>query len=603
MIPPGTFGRVEVAHHDRYCPFMPMRILLIYPYCLEERGKDYDVRPVPIGVYYIGALLREHGYEVEILNWYDINKTPQKIKKVLSEKRPDIIGLSVLQANRWGALEVARAAKKINPDVKVVYGGVAATFLWRHFLTHFEEIDFTVLGEGEYTFLELVRCLERNDIDSLESIKGIAFRKDGQPFKTADPSPIEDIDKLPVPSKYFDYQHVVSARGCPWNCIFCGSPQFWGRKVRFHSADYFVNQLECLYKRGVNFFYVSDDTFTLKKDRVIEICRQIIRRGLRITWQAISRVDCVDEEILYWMRLAGCIQISYGVESGSKKMRDFFNKKIDEATIKKAFRLTRSYGILARAYFIYGSPGESWKTIQESIDFIHEIRPLSVVFYILDIYPGTALYSDFKRRKKVTDDIWLKKIEDIMYHETDPGLPADQVLAFGKKMRTDYYSNLHRFTEDLDLVDRKELYKAHADFCTRLAMTFQYGDYARNDNVRHKEKVAERLFRKALTYYPDHHAYLGLGIIYQKRKLFEESIKLLTDGTRHYPESQQLNMCLGVSYMNIGDLKKALSCFLPFQNSPDALMRAAHCYEVLGDSENMTACMRRVQRLKQGQDG
>ncbi len=577
---------------------MSLKILLIYPYCLEERGKDYDVRPVPIGVYYIGALLREHGYDIEILNWYNINKFPEKISELLEQKRPDIIGLSVLQANRWGALEIAKAAKKLNPDVKIVYGGVAATFLWRHFLSHFSEVDFIVLGEGEYTFLNLVKGLEKNDLEALEKTGGLAFRKNGTPFRTGEPTPVEDIDRLPVPSKYFDYQHVVSARGCPWNCTFCGSPRFWGRKVRFHSPDYFVDQLELLYKKGINFFYVSDDTFTLKKNRVIEICRQIIKRGLRITWQAISRVDCVDEDILYWMRLAGCVQISYGVESGSKKMRDFFNKKTDTATIKKTFNLTRSYGILARAYFIYGSPGETWETIQESIDLIHETRPLSVVFYILDIYPGTALYDDFKRRKNISDDIWLKKIEDIMYHETDPRLSADQILAFGRKLRTDYYNNLHRFTEHLNLVDKKELYKAHADFCTRLAMTFQFGDYAHNKQVQNREQVAERLFKKALTYYPDHHAYLGLGIIYQKKRQFEKSIKLLEEGVQHYPGSQQINICLGVSYMNTGNFQKALSCFLPFKNSPDALQRAAQCYEILGDIENMKACKNRIQSLQ-----
>ncbi len=579
---------------------MPAKVLLIYPYCLEERGKDYDVRPVPIGLYYVGAFLKENGCDVEILNWYDIHKTPHRIKEVLSAKKPDIIGFSVLQANRWGALEIARTAKRLNPDVKIVFGGVAPTFLWEHFLTHFEEVDFAVVGEGEYTFLDLVRCLEEQDTESLRNIKGIALRVDGKPIMTGDPEPIEDIDRLPIPSKYFEYQHVVSARGCPWNCTFCGSPRFWKRKVRFHSPDYFVTQLELLYKKGINFFYVSDDTFTLKKDRVIEICRQIIQRNLRITWQAISRVDCVDEEILYWMRRAGCIQISFGVESGSKKMRDFFNKKIDVPTIKKAFSLTKSYGILPRAYFIYGSPGENWKTIQESIDLIHEIKPLSVVFYILDLYPGTALYEDFQRRTKASDDIWLKKIEDIMYHETDPGLSSEQILAFGKKLRTDYYKSLHKFAQDVELVDRKDLYPAHADFLTRLAMTFRYGDYAQNKFVKNKEKVAERLFKRALEYYPDHHAYLGLGILHQRRSRFKESIQILEEGIRHFPKSMQLNMCLGVNYMNLGDFKRALSCFLPFRDSPDALIKAAQCYEAMGDSRNLRACMQRLQALQQG---
>ena len=577
-----------------------MKILLVYPYCLEERGKDYDVRPVPIGLYYVGAFLKERGYDVEIMNWYDIHKTPGKMEEILAARRPDVIGISVLQANRWGALEIARVAKRLDPDVKVVFGGVAPTFLWRHFLTHFEEVDFVVAGEGEYAFHELLQAIEAPGKRPLEEIRGIAFRTGSGPVFTGEQPPIEDIDELPMPARHFRFQHVVSSRGCPWNCTFCGSPRFWKRRVRFHSPDYFVTQLELLRDKGVDYFFVSDDTFTFKKDRVIEICRQIIRRGLRITWQAISRVDCVDEEILYWMRRAGCIQISFGVESGSKSMRRYFNKKIDDDSIKRAFSLTRAYGILPRAYFIYGAPGENWRTIQASIDLIHEIRPLGVVFYILDIYPGTALYEDFLARTGSSDDIWLRRIEDIMYHETDPRLSADQVLAFGRKLRTDYYRNLHRFASDIELVDKKDLYPAHADFLTRLGMTFQYGDYAKNKWVKNKEKVAEKLFEKALGYHPDHHAYLGLAILRQKGRRYRDSIRILEDGLRHYPSSMQLHICQGINYMNLGDFKKALSFFLRFQDSPEALSRAARCYEAMGDSENLRACLQRLQALQQG---
>ena len=151
---------------------------------------------------------------------------------------------------------------------------------------------------------------------------------------------------------------------------------------------------------------------------------------MNITWNAISRVDHINEEILYWMRKAGCVQISYGVESGSEKIRNFLQKKINTDNILNAFTLTQRYGIMARAYFIYGCPEESWQTIQETIDLIGRIKPLSTVFYILDIFPGTRLYEDFKHRLKHTEDVWLKRIEDIMYFETDPDLTPELILAF-----------------------------------------------------------------------------------------------------------------------------------------------------------------------------
>ncbi|MBW1718470.1 MAG: radical SAM protein [Deltaproteobacteria bacterium] len=575
-----------------------MKILLIYPYCLEDRLQDYDVRVVPIGAYYIGAVLKANHHDVEILNWHNINKTPGRIKEILKEKRPDIIGFSILHANRWGGIEVAQIAKQLNPTVKIVFGGVGATFLWKHFLSHFKEIDFIVMREGEYTFSNLIKCIEKADYEHVEDIKGICFRKEDKILKTEDAPFIQNIDELPNPAKYFKYQHVISSRGCPWNCTFCGSPRFWKRKVRFHSPEYFVEQLELLYKKGINFFYFSDDTFTLKGDRVIEICKKILERNLDITWFAISRVNCVSEETLYWMRKAGCIQISYGVESGSEKIRNCLNKNIKIHDIKKAFDLTTKYGILARAYFIYGSPGESRTTIQKTIDLMHVIKPMSTIFYILDLFPGTALYSDFKKKFKISDKIWLQQIEDIMYFDTDPRLSKDTILAFGEKLRSEYYANLHRYVDSIELIDKKDLYKLHSDFCSRLGMTFSHGDYAKIDAIREKDKTAEKLFKRALGYYPDHRAYLGLGIIKQKNKAFDESVIILSEGIKCFPGSEPLNTCLGISYMNLGQYSKALSCLLKFPDSRKTVPYIASCYKALGDSEKESAFLEKLRNIE-----
>ncbi|MBU0987228.1 MAG: cobalamin-dependent protein, partial [Proteobacteria bacterium] len=279
-----------------------MKILLIYPYWLEHRADTEDVTVVPIGVYYVGAVLKENNYDVEILNWHNINATPEKIEATLREKNPDVIGFSILQANRWGGIEIARVAKNINPRVKIVFGGASATFLWRHFLTHFPEIDFVVIGEGEYSFLNLVRALEKGNDEHLSDIKGIAFRKDGEVARTKPAEPIRDLDRLPVPARYFEYQHLSLTRGCPGKCNFCGSPKFWGPKVRFHSTEYFVDELERLYQKGVRFFYFSDDTFSIDKNRVIAICKKILEKNLKIAWVAISRVNYMSEEIVAWMR-------------------------------------------------------------------------------------------------------------------------------------------------------------------------------------------------------------------------------------------------------------------------------------------------------------
>ena len=558
-----------------------MKIRIIYPYFLDARVHEDEIRVPPLGMFYVAALLKEHGFDVDILNWHDVHRTPERVTDILRTVSPDVIGFSVLHANRWGAIEIARVAKKVNPNVKIVFGGVGATHLWEHFLTHFPEVDYVAIGEAETSFLELVQALDGSEPSAIEHIAGIALRKDNRPHLNPCRTAVRDLDQLPNPAQYFTYQHLSMTRGCPGKCTFCGSPNFWGMAVRSHSPAYFVDELEMLFRKGVAFFHVSDDTFTLKKDRVIAVCREICDRGLDIQWAAISRVDCVDEEVLFWMRKAGCIQISYGVESGSEKIRRKLKKNFSTAQIEKAFALTIRYGILARAYFIYGCPGETDATIQASIDLIRRIRPLSVIFYILDIFPGTRLYEDYLKRAGNNDDIWLDRIEDILYFETDPDLSEEQVLVFGKKLRGAFYEYLPECVEQIELIDRDDMATRHADFLSRLAMTFDHGDYAAVDEIPAKQEIARNLYQKALSYHPDARAYLGLGLLLQKAGRFEASTKLLGEGTGHFPADEQLNVCLGVSYMNLERYEDALNCFEPFGHSKQAQGFIQACRQAL----------------------
>jgi len=561
-----------------------LKILLAYPPCLDPRFSSQDALVTPLGLYYIGALLLDNGYDVEIINFAETETKNNNIQKILFEKKPDILGLSIFNANRWGGIETASIAKELNSGIKTVFGGVGATFLWKHFLTHFDYIDYLVIGEGEYSFLNLVKHLEKNDAGPPYSINGIAFRDGEHIHKTDSPEKIHDLDILPLPAKYFDFQHISLMRGCPGKCSFCGSPEFWGSgSISSHSSKYFVDQLEILNKRGITFFYVSDDTFTLKKAVVIEICREIIKRKLDITWVAISRVDCINEDILYWMRMAGCIQISFGVESGSETIRKKLGKNINDEKIKNAFSLCTEYGILPRAYFIYGSPGETWNTINQTISLMLLIKPLALISYLLVVFPGTELYREYKKLKQITDDIWLEKIEDIPWIEAEPKLSTNLAKKFGKKIRKEFHRNLTFFARKIKLVEKEEMHEKHADFLSRLALTFSHGDYA---FVEKNTDVAEELFERALRYFPDHRAYLGLGMLLQKKRDFKKSIEIIENGILNYSSSEDLHMCIGLSWMNLGKHKKALEYFFKFQNSEKIASYIAECHHALGKSEN-----------------
>ena len=576
-----------------------MKILLVYPYFLDKRINEEDLSAIPMGLYYVGAMLRANGYAVDILNGHNLGRAPHRIYQVLGDKQADVVGFSILHANRWGGIDIARMVKKVNPKATVVFGGVGATFLWEHFLTHFPEIDYVVRGEGEHSFLELIRFLEKRKGRMPAHIDGLAFRKKGKPVKTRDRKQLTDLDSLPMPADHFTFQHISLTRGCPEGCTFCGSPAFWKRRVRFHSADYFVTQLEKLRGKGVNFFFVSDDTFTLKRELVIDICRRIVERRLDIVWAAISRVDCVDEEILGWMRRAGCTQISYGVESGSRELRDRYRKRFSEKDICRAFDLTVRYGIMARAYFIYGAPGESDQTINESLALLRRIRPLSAIFYILDLFPGTALYEEYKQRTGATDDIWLDRVEDMLYFETDATLSKAAVLDYGRRLREGYLSLLPEFAEQIDLMDDPHLYPLHADFLSRLALTFSHGDYAINPLVENNLATAVMLFKRSLHYHPDHRAFWGLGLVYQHLRRFDESLAILQRGIEHHKTSIDLHMALANSLMRLSRYPEARQSLEAISDHPRAVEQLVRCCRSMGDRKGEQAWIGRLNRLQQ----
>ncbi|MCG8688866.1 MAG: radical SAM protein [Desulfobacterales bacterium] len=576
-----------------------MKVLFINPSCLEPRVTDDDALQVPIGLYYLAASLMDKGIQAGILNLAPAgpanqSKTANKsqypdpvtlFKDAIKREQPDVLGFSVTNPSRVNAVECARIARQLLPECLIVFGGPAPTFMVKHLFNTCPALDVIIKGEGEISTDRLVTALashkkaegkihDRKTLapeltHKLEDIPGIIFRQGNDFHDSGTAQLVQDLDTLPHPSKYFTYQHLAMSRGCPGRCTFCGSPKFWGNtSVRRHSPDWFFTEIKALAQKGVSHFFISDDTFTMETGAVKALCLKIINAGLKITWNAISRVDYIDESILPLMRQAGCIQISFGIESGSDKIKKVLGKPIDNETCIAVFNLVRSYGILPRAYFIYGSPGETDDTIQDSVELMERLAPLSTVFYMLVTFPGTRLYKRAIDKGWTQEEVWKQDIEDLPWFELDKSMDFNQVKKWGDRLRKAFFTNIATFVDRIELKPEKALFPFHSDFLSRLAMTFFQGEYAQDSRIENPERIAANLFEKALDYHPDVRAYYGLAMILQKNRNFTKVISLLEKGLNHFPENKDLSVCMGVCLMNTGNFKQALTFFIPFDTDP-----------------------------------
>jgi tetratricopeptide (TPR) repeat protein len=188
---------------------------------------------------------------------------------------------------------------------------------------------------------------------------------------------------------------MMTSRGCPWQCTFCGADTTWGRGFRGNSVGYTLDAIEHVLARlPVKMIQIKDDTFTTNKKRVLELCKGIKDRKLSFFWSCDTRVDLLSEELLREMRLAGCQRLSLGVESGSQAILDAIDKKITPDEILESTELAKRYGIRVRYYMMLGNRGETRETFAETLRFLERARPHEYIFSCLSIYPGTRDFQD-----------------------------------------------------------------------------------------------------------------------------------------------------------------------------------------------------------------
>jgi hypothetical protein len=201
---------------------------------------------------------------------------------------------------------------------------------------------------------------------------------------------VAELDSIAKPWEHFDYGYLITSRGCPGQCTFCSSPQLWGRKVRFRSAENVLEEIEELVTaRGHRFLNIKDDTFTAGRKRLLAICGGIVERGLAFRWVCDTRVDLVDPEMLAAMRRAGCMRLNLGIESGSPEILRNIKKRIDLDEAASVTGEARKLGMDVRFYLILGNRGETPETVRETLDFVERARPTSCLMHGLVLFPGT----------------------------------------------------------------------------------------------------------------------------------------------------------------------------------------------------------------------
>ena len=390
-------------------------VLIVPPFLNQVARKGFEMTR-PMSLFCLAATLKDAGYSIKIKHFERDNEGTEHIEPFLKRNKAPIYGITCTTPTRFGAIEVIRNIKKIYPDSVVVVGGPHFQNCVEDSLKNVPEIDVVVRGDGDYTFLNLVRAIESKK--NFSSINGISFRKTNKIFHAPDAPVIENLDKLPIYQDfdYNDYREtvfvigdkvpaisVLSSRGCPFRCIFCSVNN---TGYRHRSPEKVVDEIELWLSKfpmvkGINFF---DLTFTANPQHAAGVCKEIMQRNLKIVWWAESRAN-IDYELLKLMKKAGCVALSVGVESGSPKVLQNISKAITIPQVKDFVKVCKDVGIEPLLFFMASFPDETEQDLSLTKSLINELltQTTSITSSATSIYPGTRL-EEIARERKILDE-------------------------------------------------------------------------------------------------------------------------------------------------------------------------------------------------------
>ncbi len=427
-----------------------MNISLIYPLLSRSRAiadpnKQYWP---PLGLAYIGAVLRENGHAVQIIdrdlilrkNKFDFDKTDNDTMELIAEFNSNIVGFSATTPNISDVRDFSNILKKASPGIKTVIGGPHCTGEPVVTLETCSGIDILVRGEGEFIMLDIANGVE------MEKIDGITYRNDEDAiFSNRDRLLIEPLDALPLPARdLLDMEHytrpgrfisrnlslktthIFTARGCPYSCHYCAGSLIGRRKVRYHSPERVIAEIEELIETySIEAIYFAEDMFLSNKKRAVEIITRLRDHGIhkKIVWMAQFIPKVAEQELLTLMRDSGCIHVEYGFESGSQRILDLMNKKTNVEQNLSVAQMTKKLGLRFQGNFIAGYPGETEEDFSKTLSFIKKAKPNTVSLNLFMPLPGTEIYRRLTAEGKLAhdwDDVGNIEMPHVNYADMPP---------------------------------------------------------------------------------------------------------------------------------------------------------------------------------------
>jgi anaerobic magnesium-protoporphyrin IX monomethyl ester cyclase len=399
-------------------------VLFKAPY-LEIYGSfNTDSHYVALGPLYLHSYLRKRNIPVLFKDPEAEGMSDDDIVAFVEEKNPIIVGITCNTSNYPQARRLATTVKNHFDDLLIILGGAHATAIPEIILqTDSDVFDYVCLGEGEETLHELYEALLGNN--DPKNIAGLAFKSAGEIVITNPRGFIKDIDDIPFPSRdQIDVKRytaqanlhqgkvtatLITSRGCPFKCDYCQSKYILGQRIRFHSADYVVAEIEELQRRyNIKYLAFADDVFTANRSRLAQIMEGIRSRDLDIRFWCMARADMLDDETIRLLKLGGMSSISIGVESGDEEILKDIGKRIKKEDVKRAFGLLKQHKVDAQAFFMIGFYNDTRESIAKTVNFALELDPDFATFGVMVPYPGTEVYE--KHYKDLIDfsqpDVW-----------------------------------------------------------------------------------------------------------------------------------------------------------------------------------------------------